>query len=856
MSNHANSIFPFSSWRLNAFLRCITGVYLLSSHTATAGEYTFNASELEGDPSLYQDVDLSLFSNTKAQLPGTYQTITIMNKQRLSTGNIAFTNAADGSLQPQLTPTMLRKWGIRVDAFPELAASPPDTPLAKPIGDYIPAATTEFDFNKLTLNISMPQIAVFQANQGSVDPALWDDGVPVLFSDYAFAASQSEGSDDSTTKNQYLNLRSGLNVGGWRLRNYSTWNRDEDQQSWEALQTFIQHDVQALKSQFTAGESNTRGDVFDSLQYRGVNLASDDEMLPFNQRGFAPVIRGIANSNAEVSVRQNGYLIYRANVAPGAFALTDINSTSNSGDLEITIKEADGTEHRFTQPYASVPLMQRPGQTKYEITAGKYRAQGDEDYANEPGFVQGSAVYGLNNNFTIYGGLLGSPDYWSVVSGLGMALGYFGSLSADATWADAQLDSGKKSDGQSWRLMYSKNIETTDTNFSVASYRYSTSGFYNFADANQKYDGKEDDWSFNYNKRSRIQLNINQNILNCSLYINGYQQDYWGTNNKERSISAGFSSVVSGISWHLNYSYSKLNDNEDDRMIAFGFSVPLGRWLSNSWATYNISNSRDGSTNQTLGLSGSMLDDQRLNYSLQQSRTNHDGTDNSSVYATYRSQYANLNAGYYYATDNSSQLSYGISGALVAHPAGITLSQPLGDEFAIIDANGASGVRFQNQRGVQTDWFGNAIIPSLSAYQENRIGVDTTTLPDDVETNETAITLVPTRNAAVIAHIDARKGYRTLVTLTRENSKLVPFGAMASIQNPAQSGIVDENGVVYLAGITGNTDIAAKWGEKPDQQCNATLILPESPSQTDNPAGLLELRATCNKEQPDVAQHH
>lgn len=61
-------------------------------------------------------------------------------------------------------------------------------------------------------------------------------------------------------------------------------------------------------------------------------------MLPYSQRGYAPVIRGIANSNAEVSVRQNGYLIYQQNVAPGAFEINDLYSTTNSGDLEVTVK--------------------------------------------------------------------------------------------------------------------------------------------------------------------------------------------------------------------------------------------------------------------------------------------------------------------------------------------------------------------------------------------------------------------------------------------------------------------------------------------------------------------------------------
>jgi outer membrane usher protein len=84
---------------------------------------------------------------------------------------------------------------------------------------------------------------------------------------------------------------------------------------------------------------------------------------------------------------------------------------------------------------------------------------------------------------------------------------------------------------------------------------------------------------FRYNKRNRVQASISQNLAGVSLYLNGYQQDYWGTSKKERSLSLGFNTVLSGVSYHLAYTYSKTNDEEADRMVSFGFSVPLTRWL-------------------------------------------------------------------------------------------------------------------------------------------------------------------------------------------------------------------------------------------------------------------------------------
>ncbi|MCV2533205.1 fimbrial biogenesis outer membrane usher protein [Enterobacter wuhouensis] len=818
----------------------------MASCSAQAREYRFSPSSLEGNMLSQQDIDLSLFSKSNAQLPGTYSSRVRVNDRRLKDANIAYVSSPEGALIPQLTPDMLRAWGIAIDRYPTLQALPANQALPDNLGRYIPLASAQLDFSTMTLTLSIPQAAISETGRDYIDPSRWDDGVPVMFSDYAFSGSTNKDSGDSSTTNQYLNLRTGANLGGWRVRNYTTWSNSDSKNQWETINTFLQHDVDVLKAQFTAGESNTRGEVFDSLQYRGVNLASDEEMLPYSQRGYAPVIRGIASSNAEVSVRQNGYLIYQQNVAPGAFEINDLYSTTNSGDLDVTVKEADGTEHHFTQPYSSIAVMLRPGRIKYELTAGRYRADSGSDQ-KEPDFLQGSMIYGLNNLLTWFGGLTLSKDYNAANTGVGLALGPLGSLSADVTAADTRLDDGSQHTGQSWRLLYTGKLDSTNTNFSLGSYRYSSRGYYSFADANQKLDGHEDDLLFRYNKRNRIQASISQTLAGVSLYLNGYQQDYWGTSNKERSLSVGMNTVVAGTSYHLAYTYSKTNGEASDRMISFGFSIPLSRWLPRAWSSYNISNTRDGYTRQNVGLSGTLLDDERLSYSLQQSHANHDGEDTSSVYGSYRSQYANLTAGYYASSDSAQQLNYGISGALVAHPQGVTLAQPLGSQFAIVSANDASGVRFLNQRGIQTDWQGNAVIPSLTPYQENNIRIDTSSLPENVDSSDTAITVIPSRNAAVMARFDAHTGYRMLIALKRPNGLPVPFGAIATSDTPVISGIVDDTGTVYLAGIGEAARLSVKWGNGAEQQCRASITQP-SASQNESPNGIRSVSALCQQE--------
>ncbi|MDI4583205.1 fimbrial protein, partial [Klebsiella pneumoniae] len=167
-----------------------------------------------------------------------------------------------------------------------------------------------------------------------------------------------------------------------------------------------------LKSELVLGDSNTGNDVFDSMGFRGGRLFSSDSMYPDSLQGYAPTVRGIARTPAKVVVRQNGYVIYQSYVQPGAFAITDLNPTSSSGDLEVTVEEKDGTQQRYTVPYSTVPLLQREGRWKYDLVAGDYRS-GNSDQ-DTPFFTQGTLITGLANGYTLYGGTQLASRYTAV----------------------------------------------------------------------------------------------------------------------------------------------------------------------------------------------------------------------------------------------------------------------------------------------------------------------------------------------------------------------------------------------------------------------------------------------------------
>lgn len=802
--------------------------FVASSLPAQARDY-FNPAALELKNEAQPALDLAQFADSGSQIPGVYRVDIYLNDNRVDTRDVTFVDA-NGKLQPQLTPSQLGDMGVKLDAFPALQQLPADKPLGA-LGKYIPDADSQFDFGQQRLNLSIPQAALNSEARGYVDPSQWDQGLPVGLLNYNFSGANtrrdhSSGSEDS----YYLNLRSGLNLGAWRLRNYSTYNDNNGQRHWDNVNTYLQRDIHSLKGQLTLGDSSTPGDVFNSVQYRGAQLASDDNMYPDSLKGFAPVVRGIAQSNAQVTVRQNGYIIYQTYVPPGAFVITDLFPTASSGDLDVTITEASGAERHFVQPFSAVPVMLREGRVKYAFTAGEYRSGNNS--AQTPTFGQGTLIYGLPYDSTVYGGLLVADRYNAQVLGVGHGFGDFGSLSVDVTQARTQLRDGDNHNGQSYRFQYAKDIEATNTTFTLAGYRYSTSGFYDFQEANEMGFFGGGDWRQNYNKRSKAQVNVNQSLKEYgNFYVSAYQQDYWGATGYERNLSGGYNLSYNSITYGVSYTYSQApGNNANDQQFAFNVQIPLSKWLPNSWASYNMNTSKRGNTTQQVGLSGTALADNNLNYNVQQSYGNHGTGASGNVSANYKGTYGEMMGGYNY-THDSQQVNYGLQGGIVAHPYGVTFSQQQGETLALVRAPGAVGAKVQNNTGVRTDWRGYAVVPYISTYRKNRIALDTETLAEDVDIDTNTQTVIPTNGAVVLADFKTRVGSRVLMTLNYQG-KPVPFGATASLVQEKgaleNSGIVGPDGQLYLSGVPEKGQLQVKWGNAANQQCQVKFTLAAS----------------------------
>lgn len=805
---------------------------------------TFNPALLERQGEDNEAVDLSAFENSPL-LPGRYRVEVLVNHQPQETRDVTFISSGAQRLIPCLSLDDLARYGINIARYPALQQNNGCADVTR-----ISDAAVRLDVNTQRLLLSVPQAALLYQARERVPPERWDSGINALLLNYRFSGAHSEAlethrrNDDS----QFLSLRPGINVGPWRVRNYSTWSRSRYRQSdWNSLYTYAQREIVPLQAQLTLGESSSPSDMYDSVNFRGVQLASDEGMLPDSLRGYAPVVRGIARSHAQVSIYQNGQIIYQTYVAPGAFAISDIYPTGGSGDLTVTINEADGSQQQLVVPFASVPVLQREGHVKYSLTGGEYRGYGNHHDGDL--FFQATGIIGLPQAFTLYGGTQQAEHYHSLVAGVGKNFGWLGALSLDATLAHSQPAHQESAQGHAWRLRYGKNFIDTGTSVALAGYRYATDGFYSLNDVLESY-ARDRLWQWDQ-RRQRAELTLTQRLWAGAgaLTLGALHEDYWDDRHQTRSLSLGYNNSWHGVSLSLNYSYNRniikparrSRSAREDQVLALSLSVPLSRGLNRTWANYQLNSARHGSSSHSVGLSGTTLTDNNLSWSLRQGYTNHNEGSSGSAEADFRGSYGEADAGYAWDRHNR-RLSYGLSGSLVAHRDGLTLGQPLGETVALVKAPDISNASVINHVGVSTDFRGYTLVPYLRAYRISEIALDPLLLPDTVELQQNAQQVVPTRGAVVRADFSGRVGQRGLVTLLRRNGLPVPFGATVTLINEQgdYSSIVGDNGEVWLSGLTDRVSLQASWGRRSESHCRADFTLPKIKS--DN---VMQLKTIC-----------
>ncbi|HCM63140.1 MAG TPA: PapC/FimD family outer membrane usher protein [Morganella sp. (in: Bacteria)] len=816
-------------------LTVIILVSLLSAGVARAEEVTeFNTEVL--DLNERGQIDLSQFSQAGYVMPGVYTLGLKVNNSTLAERQIRFLapdNDPQGSMAC-ISPDMSEELGLTSSAKKQLTWWH-DGECADPAS--LPGMTLRGDFGKSTLRVSLPQAYLEYTADNWDPPSRWDEGIAGFILDYNLNTQLTKQREAGKSNRQDLsgNGTAGLNAGAWRLRadwqgRYAHTNSESDQQ-WDWNRFYAYRAIPSLRAKLSLGENYLTSGMFDSFRYTGLSLDTDDMMLPPNLRGYAPEVSGVAKTNARVTVKQQGRVIYETTVAAGPFQIRDL-SNALSGKLDVEVTEQDGSVQTFQVDAASVPYLTRPGLVRYKIALGKpseydHRVKGPE-------FVSSEFSWGISNGWSLYGGGLFAGKYTALSAGIGRDLLMLGALSADITQSRASLPQGETKKGGSYRLSYSKRFDTTDSQVTFAGYRFSERDFMTMS---QYLSSRYHNTAATGNGKEMYTMTFNQalNSLNTNVYLNFNHQTYWdrpASDNWNISTSHFFDiGQVKNISLNLS-AYRNSHENGHDDGMYVGLSLP---WGESGSIGYSGQFSK-GQNSHSADYSDRIND--RSNYRVTAGlSSDHRAIGNG--YFNYRGDKAELTATAGFEGDRYSSAGLSVRGGFTATPEGAALhrSGVMGGTRMLVDTGGVADVPVRGGGAeTTTNYFGKAVVSDVSNYYRSTVNVDLNKLGENAEATRSVVQGTLTEGAIGFRRFGIVSGQKAMAVLRLTEGDVPPFGAVVQNKDHAQTGMVSEDGMVWLSGINPGEKMQVLWsGETqceirfPQEIPAGNLLLPCEP---------------------------
>ena len=764
--------------------------------------YNFNSHFIMSGAS--ERPDLSTFS-VSPLAAGTYSVDIYVNDQWRGRHTLAFTFNSKGKLNSCYSRDMLELYGINTKLLNSAHASKPGYCGALQEWHAGSEFTESLNGNTLRLDLRLPQVYQYQLDANYAPPEQWQGSIPAFnlgyVANYYSNTNKSNASDYQTRTSSdsvWAGLDARLSMGKWLLDHNGSynWDNEDNTNRYKSNQTALKRHLPSIMSLFTGGQFNSDAQMFDGMRLIGAGLETQDAMRPDSATNWAPSIRGIAETNARVTVSQNGRIIHQATVPPGPFSFDTLFPPSNSSDLLVSIQEADGRVRTFSVPYSTMPQLLRPGISRYTLAVGTV----DEDDSNHsPTMAQGSYQYGLNNTFTAYAGATGFQDYYSGLIGLGTNT-IIGALALDITHADTQTKDMGNKQGQRFRLSFNRTLPGVETSLQLEGY-YNTSGFFSQRDGLDKTDSRRADWVLQ--EKHYIAATLNQPLPGNwgSLWATGSSSRYREDNQHYEQYGVGYStswgnlsmSIAAQRNWIRNRNYETVRDDQISLSFYWTMQRENGGYLQASSDTFTENGKFESSR---VGLAGSLDQYNDVTWGVN-TGVRRGGHYEYGLNGGWRSPVTRFD-GSWSQSDDYKQGSVSMSGTMVAHSGGLTFSPERGDTMALIEAKGAKGARVNSSPGTVVDGRGYTLMPWLIPYRINELTIDPKGTPDNIQITQTRAVVAPYSGSVVPVKFATKSTFQRVVTARQTNGKPLPFSATVRDEKGHVVGYVGQGSRLFV----------------------------------------------------------
>ncbi|PIB46547.1 outer membrane usher protein [Pseudomonas sp. 2822-15] len=648
-----------------------------------------------------------------------------------------------------------------------------------------PQALVEPDPATLTVSLVVPTEALRPVQQ---DISGYETGGFAGLLNYDLSGFYNRFGDDASRFGS-ANTEVGFNAGDWivRSRQVQTWQDGLSRST--HLEAYAQRTFASHQAVLQAGQINLYNPVLSGAQITGVQVLTEHAL---QEQGEGALIQGIANSPAQVEVRQNGALIHSTVVPAGPFTLNDVRRLNTRSDVEVTVKESVGGERRFTVPAAMLGLgLPAPG---YSVAAGRVRNVGDAK-GDDPWVVSAGWTGALHPQLTLGTGVLAASEYRSA----GASLGWL-------PWLDSQIQlSTQLSNSQAWEKVSGVQTDLSwsqrlDEQWSIsAANSWRSVGYRELEESTYERDDSPGRNSERRNSRYRDQQSLNLGWSHPLLgaFSAGVSRSANFAGDSSSRALASWGTSIGAVALSASAEWQMGGSQQQDNAVYLNVSVPLGEsrrmrsWVRNS-----------GGENRTgLGVT-EQIDDQ-LSYRVSAEHDSSDHQVETTLGVSALPRYSQLDFSYSRSDAERSSYQGGARGGVVLHSDGMTFSPyPVRDTFALVSVGDMSGIKLSTPSGpVWTDWQGQAVVPQVAAYGRSPVEVQTRSLPRNADINNGLAMISAGRGAVDRVEFGVGLTRRMLLTVSNDQGAPLPAGASVSTASGEFVTLVQDGSQVFLPNV-------------------------------------------------------
>lgn len=539
----------------------------------------------------------------------------------------------------------------------------------------------------------------------------------------------------------------------------------------------------------TAGDLTTGGiGGSGGSRLGGIKLERTYSVQPWRNTAPLRTFLGETTLPGTVDLYLNGVKQYSREVSAGGYEIILPPTVSGSGMAQVVATDVLGRTVVVDMPLYGGSGLLAKGLSEWSLEAGYLRKDyGIKDFSYDNRLVgSGSWRYGISSFLTARLHAEGGGGYRRFGAAATSVLGSLGQLDLSHTQSYFKGQSGSLS---SAFFSTSRNRWSFGTGFSLSDDRYAGMSVIlspaDYAPENRK------------NRTASVSASWNGN--RAGSFNASYVYSRSGSDKADKIGTLGWNRnfgnrVSAGISASNNFNGSK------ERSIYGSLSFSFDKGYS-----FNVGGRRDnlGSNayNLSLNKSGSGLNSPSWGIGWERETDDNRSSSRLNGHLSVNTQYGDLRGGVY-GTGGQTNYNAGWRGGLVLMKGGLFATRHVHDSFAVVDTRigGVPVTLFDNRIG-KTDRRGLLLVPNLSAYRKNSIGIDITDLPYDMKAGRAKAQAVPSEKSGIAVEFDISRMRAVSLTLKAPDGGFIESGSMIQADGGRPAAVVGFDGQTFIENI-------------------------------------------------------